>query len=165
MAPVTCFGYQRSFVLIVATLIVPMTGVAAYPQHPHRASQPASSDPAWAELQQSMQSMHETMSSLESAGDADVDFIQLMLPHHKLRSIWRRFRGKESQALQAPSSYCSSSSHSPRDMTESTWVRKTCRPTISVNHRFPWLPPSLKFMLSLSRSSWAKREAIANPIR
>jgi len=71
MAPVTCFGYQRSFVLIVATLIVPMTGVAAYPQHPHRASQPASSDPAWAELQQSMQSMHETMSSLESAGDAD----------------------------------------------------------------------------------------------
>ena len=27
MAPVTCFGYQRSFVLIVATLIVPMTGV------------------------------------------------------------------------------------------------------------------------------------------
>jgi hypothetical protein len=69
MAPVTCFGYQRSFVLIVATLIVPMTGVAAYPQHPHRASQPASSDPAWAELQQSMQSMHETMSSLESAGN------------------------------------------------------------------------------------------------
>lgn len=59
MAPVTCFGYQRSFVLIVATLIVPMTGVAAYPQHPHRASQPASSGPAWAELQQSMQSMHE----------------------------------------------------------------------------------------------------------
>ena len=83
MAPVTCFGYQRSFVLIVATLIVPMTGVAAYPQHPHRASQPASSDPALAESQQSMQSMHETMSSLESAGNDDVDFVQLMLPHHQ----------------------------------------------------------------------------------
>ena len=84
MAPVTCFGYQRSFVLIVATLIVPMTGVAAYPQHPHRASQPASSDPAWAELQQSMQSMHETMSSLESASnDRTADSI---------RWHWRRYK-------------------------------------------------------------------------
>ena len=75
------------------------------------------------------------------------------------------FRRKESQALQAPSSYCSPSSHSPRDMTESMWVRKTCRPTISVNNRFPWLALSLEFMWSLSRRSWAKREAIANPIR
>lgn len=34
-------------------------------------------------------------------------------------------------------SYCSASSHSPRDMGESTLVRKTCRPTISVSNRFP----------------------------
>jgi uncharacterized protein (DUF305 family) len=83
MAPVTRFGYRRSFVLIIATLIVPIMGGPAYSQHSHHASQPVSTDPAWAELQQSMQSMHEAMSSLESAGNDDADFVRLMLPHHQ----------------------------------------------------------------------------------
>ena len=83
MAPVTRFEYRRSFVLIIATLIVPITGVAANPQHSHHGSQPVSTDTAWAELQQSMQSMHETMFSLESTANDDVDFVRLMLPHHQ----------------------------------------------------------------------------------
>jgi hypothetical protein len=55
--PLTYFRCRRCFVLIIATLIVPMSGVPAYPQHSHRAAKPASSDPAWNELQQSMRSM------------------------------------------------------------------------------------------------------------
>ena len=83
MAPLTCFRHWRCFVLVNATLILGMTGVPAYPQHLHNASQPASSGPAWSELQHSMKSMHEALSSLKSTGNNDEDFVQLMLPHHQ----------------------------------------------------------------------------------
>ena len=69
--------------LITATLILAMTGVPAYPQHSRNAAQPASDDPAWSELQRSMESMHEALSSLKSTGNNDEDFVQLMLPHHQ----------------------------------------------------------------------------------
>jgi len=76
--------HQRAFVeLITATLILAMTGVPAYPQHSHNAGQPASGGPAWSELQHSMESMHEALSSLKSTGNNDEDFVQLMLPHHQ----------------------------------------------------------------------------------
>ena len=75
--------YRKSVVPIMAPLIFLITGVEAHPQHSHHGTQPASTDPAWAELQQSMQSMHEAMSSLEPAGIDDVDFVRLMLPHHQ----------------------------------------------------------------------------------
>jgi hypothetical protein len=42
MALLTCFRHWRCFVLVNATLILTMTGVPAYPQHSHNASQPAS---------------------------------------------------------------------------------------------------------------------------
>ena len=60
-----------------------MTGVPAYPQHLHKALQPASGDPAWSELQRSMVSMHEAFSSLKATGNNDEDFVELMLPHHQ----------------------------------------------------------------------------------
>jgi uncharacterized protein (DUF305 family) len=69
--------------LITATLIAGMTGMRAYPQHSHNASQPASSGPAWSELQHSMESMHEALFSLKSTGNNDEDFVRLMLPHHQ----------------------------------------------------------------------------------
>ena len=69
--------------LITATLIAGMTGMQAHPQHSHCDSEAASGDPAWPELQHSMESMHEALMSLESTGNNDEDFVRLMLPHHQ----------------------------------------------------------------------------------
>jgi hypothetical protein len=59
---------HRSFVLVNATWMLAMSGVPAYSQHSHNASQAASTRPAWSELQRSMGSMHEALSSLKSTG-------------------------------------------------------------------------------------------------
>ena len=59
---------HRSFVLVNATWMLVMSGVPAYSQHSHNASQAASARPAWSELQHSMGSMHEALSSLKSTG-------------------------------------------------------------------------------------------------
>ena len=53
---------------------------AAAPQHSSNAP-PA--DPGWSELTSSMDAMHHAMSSVAPSGDTDVDFVQLMLPHHQ----------------------------------------------------------------------------------
>ena len=39
--------------------------------------------PAWSALQQSLETMHVAMNSIEPSDDADVDFVRLMLPHHQ----------------------------------------------------------------------------------
>lgn len=83
MALRTPLGHPRALLLIIAALIAVMTGVPAYPQHSHTGSQPAAGGPAWSELEHSMQAMHEAMSSVKSTGNNDVDFVQLMLPHHQ----------------------------------------------------------------------------------
>jgi hypothetical protein len=46
-----------------------MTGMRVYPQHSHSDSQAASGDPAWSELEDSMQSMREALFSLKSTGN------------------------------------------------------------------------------------------------
>jgi uncharacterized protein (DUF305 family) len=76
-------GRRTALPLITATLIAGMAGMRAYPQHSHSDSQAASGDPAWSELQHSMQSMHEALFSLKSTGNHDKDFVRLMLPHHQ----------------------------------------------------------------------------------
>jgi uncharacterized protein (DUF305 family) len=40
-------------------------------------------DPAWTELNDSMQKMHVAMASVKSSGSSDIDFVRLMLPHHQ----------------------------------------------------------------------------------
>jgi uncharacterized protein (DUF305 family) len=41
------------------------------------------SEADWSELNASMHKMHMAMSAIERSGDADVDFVRLMLPHHQ----------------------------------------------------------------------------------
>jgi len=38
---------------------------------------------AWSELTASMGNMHAAMSSVGPSGDSDVDFVELMVPHHQ----------------------------------------------------------------------------------
>ena len=40
-------------------------------------------DPAWLELQSSMENMHHAMASVARSGRSDVEFAELMLPHHQ----------------------------------------------------------------------------------
>lgn len=40
-------------------------------------------EPAWREYMSGMDKMHKTMSAVETSGNPDSDFIQLMLPHHQ----------------------------------------------------------------------------------
>jgi len=45
-------------------------------------SQP-DSDVNWSELVASMEKMHMSMAAIKRSGNADVDFVELMLPHHQ----------------------------------------------------------------------------------
>jgi uncharacterized protein (DUF305 family) len=42
-----------------------------------------STEADWSELIASMHKMHMAMGAIERSGDADVDFVRLMLPHHQ----------------------------------------------------------------------------------
>jgi hypothetical protein len=52
-----------------------------------------SAEAYWSDLIASMDKMHMAMGAIKQSGKADVDFVRLMLPHHRA-AIRFRFRGR-----------------------------------------------------------------------
>jgi uncharacterized protein (DUF305 family) len=63
--------------LCVLGMQVPQRGSHAHP------GDKLAVDPAWSELNASMEKMHLAMASVASSNDSDADFVRLMLPHHQ----------------------------------------------------------------------------------
>jgi uncharacterized protein (DUF305 family) len=71
----------RAAVLAVALLVV---GLAASPRaRAQRAHQATPADPCWTAQAEAMHRMHQAMDAVAWSGEADADFVRLMLPHHQ----------------------------------------------------------------------------------
>jgi uncharacterized protein (DUF305 family) len=63
--------------------MVPVVAVAVWPQDPHGMGHIATHDTNWVALMKNMETMHAAMAAVEPSGNGDVDFVNLMLPHHQ----------------------------------------------------------------------------------
>jgi uncharacterized protein (DUF305 family) len=73
-------GHWR-FAIVLAAIAICASPSVLEGSHSH--AEKATGSPAWSELQASMTKMHNAMAAVESSGDGDVDFVNLMLPHHQ----------------------------------------------------------------------------------
>lgn len=73
-------GYWRFAILLVGIAACAASAVL-HGSHSH--AETAAGNPAWSELQASMTKMHSAVAAVESSGNGDVDFVNLMLPHHQ----------------------------------------------------------------------------------
>jgi hypothetical protein len=76
------FGELRTLKLLFAggvMLVISILGVSLASLH---ADQPRA-EVYWSELIASMDKMHMTMEAIQQSGNADADFVKLMLPHHQ----------------------------------------------------------------------------------
>jgi|HubBroStandDraft_6_1064221.scaffolds.fasta_scaffold00378_24 uncharacterized protein (DUF305 family) len=64
-------------------ILIPTVALAAGRQETRPRADGAGPDSAWPELMASMEKMHAAMANEESSGNADIDFVKLMLPHHQ----------------------------------------------------------------------------------
>jgi uncharacterized protein (DUF305 family) len=72
----------KSFIRIAMSMLGgALVCVGIYAETHAHGSQTSETD--WSELNASMHKMHMAMSAIERSGDADVDFVRLMLPHHQ----------------------------------------------------------------------------------
>ena len=69
--------------LAILLVLVPTVTLAALQQNSRSHDRMMREDPNWAGLMGSMERMHAVMASVKRSGDNDVDFVKLMLPHHR----------------------------------------------------------------------------------
>jgi uncharacterized protein (DUF305 family) len=70
----------RLAIILILFCVVAISAQQAIHKH---ASGKSTSDPAWSELQSSMDRMHAAMISVAATGNSDADFVKLMIPHHQ----------------------------------------------------------------------------------
>ena len=68
--------------MALLAILVSTFAVASLPQASDQTNKKVA-DTNWQELQANMQKMHIAMISVKSSGDADIDFVKLMLAHHQ----------------------------------------------------------------------------------
>ena len=69
--------------LATLLVVIPTFTLAAWQQHSHLHSRMAAQELGWAELTESMHKMHASMGSVQPSGGSDLDFVNLMVPHHQ----------------------------------------------------------------------------------
>ena len=67
----------------ILLVLIPIVTLAAWRQDSHSHGGKTTAESQWSELVGSMGKMHAAMASVEPSGDGDVDFVNLMLPHHQ----------------------------------------------------------------------------------
>jgi hypothetical protein len=68
-------------IVVEGALVAAQTGITRV--HDHAGIRSEADDPQWSGLVGSMMKMHYDMSAIEQTGNADADFVRVMLPHHQ----------------------------------------------------------------------------------
>jgi Domain of unknown function (DUF305) len=71
--------FRMRFLFLV---VISVVAVAVWPQD-HSRGQMATNDTSWVALMRNMETMHGAMAAIESSGNNDADFANMMLPHHQ----------------------------------------------------------------------------------
>jgi uncharacterized protein (DUF305 family) len=74
---------RKMYLFAILILLASIVTLDAQQRDSHSHSSKAPVESEWTELMGSMDNMHATMATVEPSGDADVDFVNLMLSHHQ----------------------------------------------------------------------------------
>jgi uncharacterized protein (DUF305 family) len=72
----------KSRLVIILSLVCALA-IQAQQGMRRQATNKSTNNPAWTELQSSMEKMHGAMASVDASGNSDADFVRLMIPHHQ----------------------------------------------------------------------------------